>query len=199
MDIIKESDNLRVSLVHDESGEKPYDESATPILSREFRGYNSRFEAVNEAGEDFADTLNEILHRFDDPETVIERYLRIFHGAYSVLWDSSEYNRYVSFDTAAWRETHGLTDEYMDRVELDRSKLAEGSLSEMMSWANGEVYGYILERRVLTFTVYTDPVTGDEIRQSTGHEWHEVESCYGFFGYDYAKSEAEGEFDNYSE
>lgn len=197
--IVKENDNYRVRLEHDESGQKPYDEGATPILSREFRSYGSRrWEAVNDAGEDFTGILNEIYQRFEDEEAIIERFAKIFLGAYSVEFDSSENNRYVSFDTAEWREKVGLTDEWLSTSDLDRTKLAEGSLTEIISWANGEVYGYIVEKKFSTVTTYIDPESGEEVREEEDEEWIEVEdgSCWGFYGYDYAKEEAEGAFDS---
>lgn len=202
LDIIKESDNYRVRLELDEYPEKPYDEGATPILSREFRGYRSTWEAFNEAGEEYVHIINRIAEELPgDVEENIERFLRIFCGTYSVTWDSSEYNRYVSFDTAAWREKMGLTDEYLERSTIERDKLSEGSLTEVMAWAEGDVYGIIEERKLnrQSTTVYTDPETGEEERTEadSGPVWDVVEAVWGFYGRKYAVEEAEGIFDNH--
>ncbi|QFG12151.1 Hypothetical Protein OBI_RACECAR_312 [Arthrobacter phage Racecar] len=203
MDIIKQNDNYRVRLELDEYPEKPYDDGATPILSREFGNYyGSRWEAVNKQGEDLADELNALAGRIQREleEEVIERYLRIFHGAYSVTFDSSENCRYVSFDTADWREKMGLTDEYMEKVGkdvLDPSTLSEGSLKEVMAWANGDVYGIIVEKLLITFKSYHDPETNASVKEEDGEEWVEVEdgSVWGFYGREYAEEEAVRMFD----
>jgi hypothetical protein len=204
LDIIGETDTYRVRLELDEYPEKPYDEGATPILSREFRGYGARWEAFNEAGEDYAYILNRVRDEVPgDEEENIERFLRIFHGAYSVTFDSSEYNRYVSFDTAEWREKMGLTDEYMESVgkdTLDPSKLSEGSLTEVLAWAEGDVYGIIEEKKLnrKSETVYTNPATGEEVRtEETDEEvWEVEESVWGYYGRKYAEEEAKSIFEN---
>lgn len=187
---IEENDNLRVRLEHDDSGEKPYDEGAVPILSRPFR--YGRWEAVNDQANDYVSLLNQLQDEFE--EDVIDRFIRIFLGAYSVMRDSSENNFYIAFDTAEWREHVGLTDEWLDRPGNDRTELAKGSLTEVLAWANGEVYGYILERRVLTHTTYTNPVTGETIRELDGEDWEQIDSCWGFYGWEYAEQEAKEEF-----
>lgn len=201
METLKENENFRVRLVSDESGEKPYDEGAVPVLSRDFNYYRGEFEAVNDQARPYEDAVTEAWNRLNRDSDVLARYLRIFHGAYSIMEDSSSNCAYLAFDTAAWRESHGLTDEYLDAHPdvLDRQKLAEGSLNEVMAWANGEVYGWVLERRLKVSKVYTDPVTGDEVRSSSGEVvWEEVDSCFGFYGYDMAKEAAEEAFEDYS-
>lgn len=202
LDIVKENDNYRARLEYDESGEKPYDEGATPILNREFRGYARRWEAVNEQANEYVDTINDAYTRFDYDEDVLARFLRIFYGSYSVLWDSSQENAYLAFDTAAWRETHGLTDEYIAKVGpdvLDRQTLAEGSLNEIMAWANGEVFGFIVERKVKAVTTRTDYATGEPLPSVEFEEWDEVDACWGFFGRESAVEAAIESFDHYSD
>lgn len=201
-DIIKENENYRVRLELDECPEKPYDDGATPILSREFRGYyGSRWEAVNKQGEPYANALNELAGRIrrELEEETIARYLRIFHGAYSVEWDSSEDFRYVAFDTTEWREEMGLTEEHMTTSNIDRSTLAEGSLEEVIAWATGDVYGVIEERKLNrhTVTVYTDPVSGDEVRKSdtSGEYWETEEAVWGYYGRKWAEQAATEAFD----
>jgi hypothetical protein len=191
---IEENDNYRVRLAHDDSGEKPYDEGAVPILSRPFRSYGERWEAVNDQADGLTGLLNALGERFNEDE--IERFLKIFVGAYSVRWDSSDNCRYLAFDTPEWREKVGLTDEYLATAKLDREKLAEGSLTEILAWANGEVYGYILERKVTGRKVYD----GQDINDAEPfEEWQEVESCWGFYGWDYAEEEAKSIFKSYTE
>jgi hypothetical protein len=172
-----------------------------PILSRDLSYYRGAFEAVNEQAKPYEEVVTEAWNRLNRDSDVLARFLRIFYGAYSIMEDSSSYCAYIAFDTAEWRETHGLTDEYLDAHPdvLDRQTLAEGSLSEVMAWANGEVYGYTVERRLNVSKVFTDPVTGDEVRSSSGEVWDTVDSCFGFYGYDVAKEAAEEAFDNATE
>lgn len=200
LDIVKENDNYRVRLEYDDSGEKPYDEGAVPILSRGFRGYGARWEAVNDQAEGLTGLLNELWQRFDEEQ--VERFLRIFLGAYSVEWESSDNCRYLAFDTAEWREKVGITDEWLNResdIKQDRSKLAEGSLTEILAWANGEVYGWILERKLTTYTTYKDPTTGETVRETESEDWEQVESCWGYYGDEYAREAATEEFDRVTE
>lgn len=203
LDIVKETENYRVRLELEDYAEKPYNEGATPILSREFRSYGyNRWEAFNKQAEGLAETLNEIHRIFEDEEEIIERFVRIFLGAYSVEFQSSENCRYVAFDTAEWREEVGLTDEYLAKVGpdvLDPAKLSEGCLTEVIAWANGEVYGYIVEKKFETVKTFIDPVTRVEEREVEDEEWIEVEygSCWGFYGYDYAKEAALEALENY--
>lgn len=198
METLKENENYRVRIVADDSGEKPYDEGSVPILSREFGSYRGQFEAVNTQGEEYAATVTDAWNRFNRDDDVLARWLRIFHGAYSVLWDSSQYNAYLAFDTAAWRESVGLTDEFLESATGDNSKIAEGSLNEIMAWADGEVYGYVLERRFKTVTRYIDPVSGVDVREVEASDvWEEIDSCYGFYGWDSVKEAAEEAFQRF--
>lgn len=198
LDIIEENDNFRARLEYDDSADKPYDEGAVPILSREFGRYGNRFTAVNDEGEAFADLVTEAWNRLNRDDDVLARYLRIFYGAESVLWDSSSNYAYLAFDTAAWRTEHGLTYEWLDEHGMDRQTLAEGSLKEVMAWANGEVFGYIVERRVKTSMVRTDAVTGDVLGTVEGEAWEEVDSCWGFYGREYAEEVAKEAFGSYT-
>jgi len=197
METLKENENFRVRLVADESYDKPYDEGAVPVLSRDFNYYRGEFEAVNDQAKPYEDAVTEAWNRLNRDSDVLARYLRIFHGAYSIMEDSSSNCAYLAFDTAAWRESHGLTDEYLDAHPdvLDRQKLAEGSLSEVMAWANGEVYGYELEKKATGWVVFADENREDEAFT----RWEVIDSCYGFYGYDVAKEAAEEAFDNATE
>ena len=197
-DTVKENDNFRARLEYDDAADKPYDEGAVPILSREFNRYRYVFEGVNEQGKAYEDAVSDAWNRFNHDDDVLARWLRIFHGASSVLWDSSSNYAYLAFDTAEWRETHGLTDEWMDAHEMDRGELAKGSLDEVMAWANGEVFGFIVERRVKTSTIRTDAVTGDVLGTVEGEAWEEVDSCWGFYGRESAEDAATEAFDSYA-
>lgn len=188
LDIVEENDNYRVRLEYDDNGEKPYDDGGVPILSREFRG--TYFEAVNNQADEYTGLINTLWDNFD--EDIIERFLRIFLGSKSVIIDSSENCRYIAFDTEAWREKHGLTDEHMEQHGIKPEELAKGTMDEYLAWANGEVYGYIVEKKFNTITRYIDPATGFEVNETDDEEWVEVQdgSCWGHYGRDWAEQAA---------
>lgn len=190
LDIVEENDNYRVRLEYDDSGEKPYDDGGVPIVSREFRG--TYFEAVNNQADEFTGLINALWDRFD--EDTIERFLKIFLGSTSVIFESSENQRYLAFDTAAWREKMGLTDEYLEahKGEHDFDNLAKGTMDEYLAWANGDVYGYIVEKKFTTQTKYIDPVTEELVSVEDDSEWVEVQdgSCWGLYGRDWAEQAA---------
>ena len=93
-------------------------------------------------------------------------------------WDTSRGGAVLIVKDQFREEFDGLSDE--QRVEL-----AEGFLSEFNNWANGEVYGYAVERLELC----------------DHGEWHGVggldafDGCYGFYG----DPEASGLLNNLAE
>ena len=179
MDIVEESAGWRVRLVSDDDAEQPYDDGATPILCLMPGGYNGySVEAFNSQAAPYVDAAQRLLHLGQD---ALERYLGIFHGAVSVqsygINDSrATDNVYIAFDTAAWRESMGITD-------LDRLK-SENYLSEVRAWLEGDTYGYIVERFREYTKLYSDGSTEE------GEEWELVDSCYGYYGREYAEETA---------
>jgi hypothetical protein len=57
------------------------------------------------------------------------------------------------------------------RIRENVMKVIEAEVREFATFLGGDVYGIIIERLV-------------------GDEWEECESCWGFYGLDYAKEEA---------
>jgi hypothetical protein len=55
-----------------------------------------------------------------------------------------------------------------------------------VAWANGEVYGYIIEKKVRWEKSYADEEFDDE----EGVDWVQVESCWGYHGRDWAEEAA---------
>jgi hypothetical protein len=180
LDIIEESDGYRVRLELDDSPEQPYDDGAPPIFQLDgdrsdyIKGYSA--EAFNKQAEPYLDAFRSFESTGRQLE-LFERYLRIFHGTLSVQdWHvgySGEY-AYLAFDTAAWRESVGAPE----------TVAAEDYLSEVRAWAEGDVYGYIVER----FREYTK--TYNDGRVEEGEEWELVDSCYGYYGRQYAEEAA---------
>ena len=191
--VVEERDGYRVRLEYDDSPDKPYDDGAVPILTVErYR----QVEAFNSQAEDYVHAVTEILDRHD--YDTLERFVKIFYGAVKMdRWYSTGLQGYyVAFDTAAWRETVG--------APVDRLK-DEDYLSETRAWAEGEVFGYIVEKNVhYTKTYAEDPSYNEE-----GEEWVQVQdtgyvsdgkggwqhvsmpvACWGFYGQEYAEQAA---------
>jgi hypothetical protein len=119
------------------------------------------------------------------------RYLKIFHNidAYPVFkfehgnvalsvrdfgdrWDSGMIGwAYINPDAETWED-------------MKPQEIISSFLSELAKWMNGEVYGYIVERRVTGKKVYDDDVAEPEDFE----EWVEEEdgSCWGHIGFDWA-------------
>lgn len=185
-DIIEVQGMFRVRLQLDDSAEQPYDDGATPILQLEAGRSDyvggHRAEAFNKQAAPYLDAFRAFESTGQQLE-VFERYLRIFHGAVKVQGWHTGYSReygYLAFDTAAWRESVGAPDTLAD----------EDYLAEVRAWAEGDVYGWVVEQDA------THNTEGEE-------DWQEVESCWGFYGRDYAEQAAKealtNEVANYSE
>lgn len=122
------------------------------------------------------------------------RYLKIFHNvdAYPVYkfehgnvalstrdfgdrWDSGMIGwAYIKPGAETWEgmEPHKVIVSYLESLAM---------------WMNGEVYGYIVERRVTGTKTYNDGTPSEEFE-----EWvdDDEDSCWGILGYEWAEKEA---------
>jgi hypothetical protein len=186
--------DYRVRLALDESPDEPYDDGSVPLWRGEWHsvgagGAEWRVEQVGMTSFDASDVaLGEAIARFRGPtEPAVERWLRAFHGATVVeTWHSGD-AWYVAADTAKWREAMGVTPEQI-RKEAEHGSL----MSEYKSWVEGEVYGYIIERQGVQYTVLTE-TTGEVIGTRREDVWVEVEdgSLWGLYGHEWAVQAAE--------
>jgi hypothetical protein len=124
---------------------------------------------------------------------LFKRWLKIFHdteampvylfehgdvalstGDFGDPWDSGQVGwTYIRPDAEKWED-------------MDVPAILSGFITELGKWMNGEVYGWIVEKKVTGNKVYDDGVAEDEAFE----EWVEEDSCWGFIGYEYAESEA---------
>ena len=185
-DVVEASDdgNYRVRLVADDYIEQPYDETG-PLVLRIMSGWSPSSTAevlAGDHGNGEAEAVSRALEHFGSPSDrefrKFEKWARAFLGTrYIDTWYSDGYRGwYVALDSAAWRAMVGQADDY---VRPDGSSY----LSEWEAWATGDVYGYVVERRVVQETVTRD-LDGKEISRDTHPAWEEVDSCWGFYGYD---------------
>lgn len=170
----------RVRLEYDDSPEKPYDDGATPVVSVSHGYWQTDVEEFNDAAKGFAAKLLAFHERMTDGNAVFERYLRIFHGTKSFCTGSSDHYTYISYDTAAWRAEH-LSEDYLLQDPKAAPDIAKGSLEEVVAWANGEVYGFIVEKNV-----------ADE---DDDPEWEPVDdgTVWGHYGREWAEKAAKDE------
>lgn len=184
--ILETRENFRVKLVADEDALFPENAGATPVLQLDYMGYGSyRAEALNDQAAEFLDAFQRFCGEYSSvrkPLEVFERYLKIFYGTVKVqTWNigiTREFG-YMAFDTAEWRETVG--------APLESLK-DEDYLTEVRAWADGDVWGYVVERQLnYTKTYAEDPDLTEE-----DSEWLEVAggSCWGFYGREWAEESA---------
>jgi len=97
------------------------------------------------------------------------------HGVFADPWDSGLAGL-IYADPESVRE--GWGDQVPDMDTLAAALAAE--VDEYDRWANGDVYGYIVER---------ETVPCEHCGRGAG-EWEHVDSCWGFIGAEYAEGAA---------
>ena len=186
------SGNYRAEVVDDSYAYAPTNCGLAPTLRYEsyndaspFDNDNTMTAEIAQHAIDMADALRKFTDSYGEPLETFKRYLHIFHGVeYRHIWEIEGGYRdasYISWATPGWIEACGITD--LDRLA------GENMLEEVESWRNGEVYGVIISERV----TYVRTVDGQPIMSAEHIEWEEVDSCYGFYGSDYAEDSARGE------
>lgn len=117
----------------------------------------------------------------NDAVELFIRWARIFHGATVVEHRPTEGARSLWYILP--REIAGG-----DSAPLGLFIGAE--IAEYQAWADGEVYGYIIEKAVERERL--------DNMDNTQTLWEEVDSCWGFFGYEVAAEAARSEFKKYN-
>jgi hypothetical protein len=182
LDIIKEAGSYRVRLELDDSPEQPYDDGSPPVLQLSASRYGSwSVEAFNSQAEPYLEAFLRIMHAAPSGRAAVERferYARVFLGSVKVqgynIGHLSQY-AYLAFDTAAWAADMQVTPETCSSWDY---------LEEIRAWAEGSVYGWIVEKQRHWTKSYADGET------EQGSSWQEVESCWNFYGREYAEQAA---------
>ena len=185
-EIVGESGDYRAVIKLDDGAEKPEWDGMVPVLQIDSNGYGSvKAEAFNEQAEPYVHAFNvlaDLYHGNGYIHEVFDRYMRIFHGTVAIdshnLGVSREFG-YVAFDTAAWREEMGCTEEQMKDEERKGDLL-----HDVRAWAEGDIWGVGLEKRVTWST---------EAEEYEDHDtWEETEDgfVWGHYGHDYAEESA---------
>lgn len=194
--------SLRVRIGLDESPDEPYDDGGSPILHVACGTWTDgrwAAEQMTDITSYVVDpTIEDAAAKWGSEPDIFERYLRIFHGVTEVKWYTPrEGGNYVTFDPADWREKMGLP---VDKIELaayaEKHDLKPGwlaSLEEWISYCEGDVYGYVVEKRVTW-----KPVDVDADNDVTMETWEHVEdgSLWGLYGFTYAEEAAREALDS---
>lgn len=205
MDVIDEHQGYRIGLIHVPYSDPPYDEGSTPIVRFAIGLWKGTFDVeqvtsgtTHTVNERILDAMDTFGGAEDNERALFERYMRIFHGSRSFQWASTDEWQYVTFDTQAWRDQVGITEEYLQRQREVHGVDPEGSgfanMDEYLAWCEGEVYGWAIERKQRWLPVDDD----DEITSLTDMTtWEEEDSCYGYYGHDVAMGAAEQAFNDF--
>lgn len=160
----------RVKLVLDECPPEPYDDGQSPLMRLDYRhGWSAEHVMATGRPLDMDEYVEAAAERWGTDFDLLEKYLRAYHGATKVeAWHSGSY-WYITYDPAAWREHVGAPEGSAD-------------MSEYRTWCEGDVWGYVVEKRVTWRT--DDPGYEDEDRwEDTG------DSCWGYYGSEGANGE----------
>lgn len=179
-EVLKQQDGYRVRLELDESPEQPYDDGQSPILLMTYRNgwHAEHVDPGTHRPRDCDADIQRAAEHFGSDFDRLEYYLRAFHGVTKVeQFDTRDNDHYFSYDDKAWRDKVGAPE-------------GSASLEEWQAYVEGDVYGYVIEKRV-NWTADADEFDDRE-------SWESVESCWGFYGEKYATEEATEAFDLYT-
>lgn len=138
-------------------------------------------------GPDLTEQLIDAWERFGDTDT-IGRYLRMFYGAVGFDYFDTRDGKYVSVVTADDLTEWGFSSIEEYRSQTGHADPSHGILTEWRAYADGDVWGYSVEK--LTHWTADDGQTRDT--------WEEVDSCWGFYGREWAEEAAIEALDGYA-
>lgn len=164
---------FRVRIVPDSDSPNPredYDHAAHALTVNDY----GRYVPVDADGGPLADAFDRLDTLDADMHvTLFTLWARIFHAAVVVESKPYEGAHAVWYMTGAEIADQGITDPKL---------VINGEITEYRQWADGDVYGYVVEE----LTGWTN----DDDAEKTMQTWEEVDSCWGYYGYEYASSEA---------
>lgn len=167
--ILRRHGTRRVRVVLAEAPDRPYNDGSSPVVKFSVSGRK-----VEQSGPDTSyaldDGILEAFSRWADRTEMAERYCRIWHGAAAFGYVDGDRCTYVTLDPADWRESVGAEPGSID-------------LTEWRAYLEGEVYGVILEERGTTARL---DARGRPLPGTERVEWFELDSVWGYYGYDFA-------------
>lgn len=138
------------------------------------------------------DVAGALLHFRQDLD-LFGRYLRMFYDVASFDYWTPRDGTVVAFTTRELARAWGFTDPDDDdktyhHGESRRDIVARSAPDALHQWRQrdeGDVYGYVVEQHV-TWRPVSVPADEDVTMET----WEHIDSCYGFFGHEYAEQEA---------
>lgn len=189
MDVLETAGRYRVRLVVQQDSQDcnprtEQDCNLTNVITPK----GQRYIDVDKDGGPLAEGWERIEDRYVDAVPVFTRWARIFHGATVVEHRPHD---------GAWSLWYVMP-EKLAETALSAAQLIEVEQNEYQRWAEGEVYGHIVEKDVTRIPRDAedrdDPELDDETR-----EWEHVDSCWGYIGREYAEEAAREAFEPYAE
>lgn len=119
---------------------------------------------------------------------VFTRWARIFHGATVVEHRPHD---------GAWALWYVMPDKLAETA-LSAEALIQAEVEQYRMWAEGEVYGHIIEKNVTRIPRDAEDRDDPEVDAETS-EWEHVDSCWGYIGREYAEEAAREAFAGYAE
>lgn len=196
--VIATEGNYRAVIERDDYayGEAPDGDWQAGVIRLDYSGYY-KADAKTEAAGDFEEPAKRFMEYYGMRKGigVVERFLRIFHGARDVRTFHYSYSPdsavYLAFDSAAMRKTWGCAE--------DLENGAEATATEWQAYIDGDVYGVRVERLVKVSSVTT--FDGEEVDTEEAEDWETVDDSvlWGLYGEEYAKEVALDQLAMYGE
>lgn len=179
----EEIDGFRLSLYSDQDAESPLDWEE--FVSIAF--FHSRYDYSHGLGKDFRSP--EDYYEFAKETPVIALPLFMYDhsgitfntGGFSCPWDSGQVG-YVFVTLDAARKEFGwkhITKQRREKI-LD---VLRGTVETLDQYVTGDVYGYVISQ------------VDEDLEDWEDEEGEHIDSCWGFYGYDYALEEAKSTLD----
>jgi hypothetical protein len=128
-------------------------------------------------------------HDDDDAVLLLTRYAHLHHGV-RIIEDRPH--------DGAWSLWYVMPGKAAESTATPEA-IIESEITEYRTWAEGEVYGYVIDKAVTWVPKEGHGPEDDEDIPAERETWEEVDSCWGFIGYDYAKQAAKEAFATYRE
>lgn len=178
-DVIETRGRFR-AVIHDDTDPQPPEDDASGTVVRLDRWGAEVVGHAYSVPADDHDILSAWQHYQD--MTLVERYLRMWHGVVGFDYFDTRDAKYVNLVTLADLKVWGWdsVDEY--RAATGHDDPSHGNLTEWQAYVDGDVYGFSIEKNVHWTT--------DDDDVSDMDTWEDMESVWGFYGREYVQQAA---------
>jgi hypothetical protein len=197
-EVIETRGDYRVRIEADQDAGEPYDDGSAPLLRIEYRSGEYRAEHIQRSSRptEADGAVEAAVSRWGglsrDDWRLVEKFMRAYLGTTVIqTWYSGDY-WYVAYDTGEWREYAGQT-EAVAGPNWQSVLAGFDLMAEWKSYVEGDVWGYIVEKRVTW-------ATGDDDYddRETWEDAPDDSSCWGLYGHEYAEQAAREALDEHA-